>query len=169
MYTTAGSTNSQALGDATDRSGTDWRLQLRSENLRITKQRLAVITAVEQQPHATADQLLQMVRKQLPQITIQSIYIVISSLIKAGLVGKLDLPQSAARYELERHDNHHHVVCRDCGRIEDVTCALGEAPCLHPEDHHGMIIDIAQVVYQGVCHDCTVTEQSKSLTTQTGS
>lgn len=131
-----------------------WRSQLRKANLRVTKQRLAVLEAIEHHPHAIAEDILARVRTTLPAITVQSIYTIINSLTAARLIRKLDLPDSPARYELEEHDNHHHVVCRSCGKIENVPCAVGDAPCLQPQAHHGMTIEIAEVIYQGVCQDC---------------
>lgn len=135
--------------------------QLRAAGLRATKQRLAVLSVVEHQPHSTAEEILASVRVKLPEITVQSIYVVTSSLLDAGLVRKLDLPNSPARYELEYHDNHHHAVCRYCGRIEDIACAIGDAPCLHPAGHHEMTIEVAEVVYHGVCRDCASADQAR--------
>lgn len=131
-----------------------WRSQLHRANLRVTKQRLAVLEAIEHHPHTVAEDIHGSVRTALPEITVQSIYTIINALLAAGVIRKLDLPNSPARYELEEHDNHHHVVCRCCGRIENVSCAVGEAPCLQPQAHHGMTIQIAEVIYQGVCQDC---------------
>lgn len=133
---------------------TTWRSQLHQANLRVTKQRLAVLEAIGEHPHSTADNIHASVRAALPQITVQSIYTIIKSLVAAQLIRKLDLPDSGARYELEEHDNHHHVVCRSCGKVENVPCAVGEAPCLQPQAHHGMTIEMAEVIYQGVCQDC---------------
>ncbi|WGH84960.1 Fur family transcriptional regulator [Auritidibacter ignavus] len=132
----------------------DWRPELREAGLRVTKQRLAVLEALEATPHQTADNVLDMVRRTLPGITVQSIYTVIHSLVHVGLLRKLELPNSPARYEPELNDNHHHVVCTECGRIDDVSCAVGHAPCMHPEGYHGMKITVAHVVYHGICTEC---------------
>jgi len=140
-------------------SSRDWRTKLRDAGLRATKQRLVVLEAIENQPHGTVDDILHDVRMVLPTITIQSVYVVISSLVSAELVRKLELPGSPARYELEVNDNHHHAVCRHCGRIEDIACVTGEAPCLHPEAHPGMTIELAEVVYTAVCHECALARQ----------
>jgi Fe2+ or Zn2+ uptake regulation protein len=131
-----------------------WAARVRSSGLRVTKQRLAVLDALEHTPHATADQVLELVRRSLPEITVQSVYTVLHSLTDAGLLRQLDLANSPARYETRVADNHHHAVCTGCGRIEDVACAVGHAPCLTPSEAHGMAIQVADVVYQGLCADC---------------
>ena len=146
--------NSRPTYDSSPTSTDTGRSQLRAAGLRATKQRVAVLSAVRYHPHSTAEQLLHVVRHDLPEITVQSIYVVISSLVSCGLVRKLDLPESPARYEMEGHDNHHHAVCRYCGRIEDVPCPVGQAPCLHPESDQAMTIEVAEVIYLAVCDDC---------------
>lgn len=135
----------------------DWSVELRRVGLRVTRQRLAVLTCLQDHPHATADDLLPEVRQALPQITVQSVYMVLNSLNDAGLLRRLDLAGHPARYEPilgAGEDNHHHAVCRRCGRIEDVPCAVGHAPCLTPAADHGMQIQVADVVYQGICAPC---------------
>ncbi|MEV4900819.1 Fur family transcriptional regulator [Citricoccus sp. NPDC055426] len=131
-----------------------WAARMRAAGLRVTKQRLAVLDALHARPHATADEVLAHVRQSLPGITVQSVYTVLHSLTGAGLLRQLDLANSPARYETRVEDNHHHAVCTDCGRIEDVACAVGHAPCLTPSETHGMTIQVADVVYQGLCADC---------------
>ncbi|QCU78706.1 transcriptional repressor [Citricoccus sp. SGAir0253] len=131
-----------------------WAARLRGAGLRVTRQRLAVLDALDHSPHATADQVLEHVRRSLPEITVQSVYTVLHSLTDAGLLRQLDLANSPARYETRVEDNHHHAVCTACGRIEDVACAVGHAPCLTPAETHGMTIRVADVVYQGLCADC---------------
>lgn len=131
-----------------------WAARVRASGLRVTKQRLAVLDALQHTPHATADQVLGLVRRSLPEITVQSVYIVLRSLTEAGLLRQLDLANSPARFETRVADNHHHAVCTGCGRIEDVACAIGHAPCLAPAEMHGMTIHVADVVYQGLCADC---------------
>ncbi len=147
-------TSSRPAYDSAAKSDNTGHSRLRAAGLRATKQRLAVLSAVDHQPHSTAEELLHLVRHDLPEITVQSIYVVIGSLVSSGLVRKLDLPESPARYEMEGHDNHHHAVCRYCGRIEDIPCPVGEAPCLHPEGDHTMTIEVAEVIYLAVCDDC---------------
>ncbi|WP_313822055.1 Fur family transcriptional regulator [Citricoccus sp.] len=138
-----------------------WAARMRSAGLRVTQQRLAVLDALHDSPHATADAVLEHVRRRLPGITVQSIYTVLHSLTDAGLLRQLDLANSPARYETRVADNHHHAVCTECGRIEDVACAVGHAPCLHPSETHGMTIRIADVVYQGLCADCASTQPAQ--------
>lgn len=132
-----------------------WHDDLRRAGLRVTRQRLAVLDAARQNPHSTAERIHEMTRRTLPEITVQSVYTVLNSLTASGLLRRLDLSGSAARYETRVEDNHHHAVCTRCGRIEDVACAVGHPPCMAPDDAHGMTIHVADVVYQGVCADCT--------------
>lgn len=140
-----------------------WATRLRAAGLRVTKQRLAVLDALQQDPHTTAESVLSQVRTSLPEITVQSVYTVLNSLTAAGLLRRLDLAGQPARYETqvdEVSDNHHHAVCTVCGRIEDVPCALGHAPCLVPSETHGMTIHVADVIYQGVCADCAAAPEN---------
>lgn len=135
----------------------DWATALRSAGRRVTRQRLAVLDAVERSPHSTADDVVTAVRGELADITVQSVYVVLSDLTASGLLRRLETPNSPARYETRVNDNHHHAVCTGCGRIEDVDCAVGHAPCLTPHWSPGssrMTIQIADVVYQGLCNDC---------------
>ena len=132
----------------------EWPTRIRATGLRSTRQRVATLESLEQLPHATAEELLQQVRLSLPKITIQSIYTVVQSLVEVGLIRKLEFGPTAARFEIQRADNHHHVHCRHCGRIEDVPCQHGSAPCMTPATTHGMVIDTADVVYHGACTQC---------------
>ncbi len=134
-----------------------WSADLRSHGRRVTRQRLAVLAAVESAPHATADDTVTAVRASLPQITVQSVYVVLADLAEIGLLRRIETPNSPARYETRVGDNHHHAICTGCGRIEDVDCAVGHAPCLTPQWSPGasrMTIQIAEVMYQGLCDDC---------------
>ena len=140
-----------------------WAARIREAGLRVTKPRLAVLDALERTPHATADEVLAAVREVLPEITVQSIYVVLHSLTDAGLLRQLDLAQSPARYETRVADNHHHAVCTVCGRIEDVACTVGHAPCLAPSEPRGMTIHVADVVFQGVCADCSAVRAESAL------
>ena len=133
---------------------TDWPSRIRQTGLRSTRQRVATLESLEGLPHATADELLNQVRLTLPTITIQSIYTVVQSLVDVGLVRKLEFSSTAARFEIQHSDNHHHVHCRVCGRIEDVPCQHGSAPCMTPTTTHGIVIDTADVVYHGTCTQC---------------
>ncbi|MHA7277258.1 Fur family transcriptional regulator [Arthrobacter sp. HLT1-21] len=134
-----------------------WATALRAHGRRVTRQRLAVLAAVELSPHATTDDIAANVRTRLPDITVQSVYVVLADLTELGLLRRIETPHSPARYETRVDDNHHHAVCTGCGRIEDVDCAVGHAPCLTPQWPAGatpMTIQIADVVYQGLCTDC---------------
>lgn len=134
-----------------------WTDALRSSGRRVTRQRLAVLSAVEHLPHSTADDIAAGVGETLPQITVQSVYVILADLTSLGLLRRIEVPQSPARYETRVNDNHHHAVCTGCGRIEDVDCAVGHAPCLTPDwsaGSRGMTIQIAEVTYQGLCDGC---------------
>lgn len=161
MKARPGADNLTIPSDHEEFSPSDWRAALRVAGLRATKQRLAVLEAIRRRPHGTVEEIFDEVRLELTTITIQSVYVVISSLVAAGLVRKLELPGSPARYELETNDNHHHAVCRYCGRIEDMGCVTGKAPCLHPEAHPDMTVEVAEVVYIAVCHECALTHQHR--------
>ena len=131
-----------------------WSAELRAHGRRVTKQRLAVLEAVDAAPHAGADDVAAAVRATLPEISLQSVYVVLADLTETGLLRRIEPPHSPARYETRVDDNHHHAICTGCGRIEDVDCAVGHAPCLTPSDTHGMTIQIADVLYQGRCASC---------------
>ena len=128
---------------------------LRGASLRVTRPRVAVLNAVYAHPHADTNSILGVVRQQLGDVSQQAVYDVLNALTGARLVRRITPPGSVARYESRVGDNHHHVVCRSCGVIADVDCAVGEAPCLAPSDAHGFVIDEAEVVYWGVCPACT--------------
>jgi Fe2+ or Zn2+ uptake regulation protein len=137
--------------------GNNWAESLRAVGRRVTKQRLAVLAAVDQVPHSTADDVVTAVRAELADITVQSVYVVLSDLTMSGLLRRIETANSPARYETRVNDNHHHAVCTGCGKIEDVDCAVGHAPCLTPSWSPGssqMTIQIADVVYHGLCNDC---------------
>ncbi len=145
----------------------EWAARIRAAGLRVTKQRLAVLEALHLTPHASAEEVLAHVRTALPGISVQSVYTVLHSLTAAGLLRQLDLANSPARYETRVADNHHHAVCTGCGRIEDVACAVGHAPCLTPAETHGMTIRVADVVYQGLCTACAAAEPAEPTTIPT--
>jgi Fur family ferric uptake transcriptional regulator len=129
---------------------------LRGAALRVTRPRLAVLTAVREHPHADTDSIIGAVRTDLPDVSHQAVYDVLRALTGAGLIRRIQPAGSAARYESRIGDNHHHVVCRSCGVIADVDCAIGETPCLIASDDRGFLIDEAEVVYWGVCSDCSI-------------
>jgi Fe2+ or Zn2+ uptake regulation protein len=128
---------------------------LRGCSLRVTRPRVAVLAAVYDHPHADTFSIIGLVREELGEVSQQAVYDVLRALTDARLVRRIQPPGSVARYESRVGDNHHHVVCRSCGAIADVDCAVGDAPCLTPADDHGFAIDEAEVVYQGLCSECS--------------
>lgn len=134
--------------------------QLRTAQLRVTRPRVAVLEAVHSHPHADTETIFGAVRAGLPEVSRQAVYDVLHALTAAGLVRRIQPSGSVARYESRVGDNHHHVVCRSCGVIGDVDCAVGDAPCLTPSDHNGFVLDEAEVVYWGLCPDCAAEEPS---------
>lgn len=133
----------------------DYRQLLADAALRVTRPRVAVLRAVYAHPHADTDSIIRAVREELPTASHQTVYDALSVLTAAGLVRRIQPSGSVARYESRVADNHHHVVCRSCGVINDVDCAVGEAPCLVASDDHGFIIDEAEVIYWGLCPKCS--------------
>ena len=135
---------------------TDQELQraLRDTSLRVTRPRVAVMAAVHALPHADTETVIAHVRQELPAVSHQAVYDVLRVVVAAGLVRRIQPHGSVARYEARVGDNHHHVVCRRCGAIDDVDCAVGEAPCLVPSDDHGFEVDEAEVIFWGTCPDC---------------
>ena len=133
---------------------TDAATMVRAAGLRVTRPRVAVLTAVQGLPHASTDTLLAAVRRDLPTVSSQAVYGVLGALTDAGLVRRIQPMGSVARYEARTGDNHHHLVCRSCGAIVDVDCAVGEAPCLTADDDAGYAIDEAEVIYWGRCPTC---------------
>ena len=129
-------------------------LSLREAGLRVTQQRVAVLDAVRRLPHADTDSLISAVRAGNGDISHQAVYDVLKVLTQAQLVRKIQPLGSVARYEARIGDNHHHVVCRSCGVIADVDCAVGETPCLTASDAGGFVIDEAEVIYWGRCATC---------------
>jgi Fe2+ or Zn2+ uptake regulation protein len=137
---------------------------LRGASLRVTRPRVAVLAAVHDHPHADTSAILEVVRERLGEVSQQAVYDVLGALTEAGLVRRIHPPGSVARYESRVGDNHHHVVCRSCGVIEDVDCVVGDAPCLTAADHTGYVIDEAEVVFHGLCPACSVAAISPSTT-----
>jgi Fur family ferric uptake transcriptional regulator len=132
----------------------DLERRLRGASLRVTAPRLAVLAAVDAHPHADTDSVIGAVRTELPAVSHQAVYDVLRALTAAGLVRRIQPSGSVARYEARVGDNHHHVVCRSCGTIADVDCAVGEAPCLAASEDRGFVIDEAEVTYWGLCREC---------------
>lgn len=127
---------------------------LRDHGVNVTAQRLAVLAAVSRLPHATADEVADFARTEIGSISRQSVYDTLGLLVETGLVRRIQPIGSPARYEDRVGDNHHHVICRDCGTLADVDCAVGSAPCLMASDDQGFVIDEADVAYWGRCPEC---------------
>ena len=127
---------------------------LRRRGIQVTAQRLAVLRAVATQPHSTADAVADVVRREIGAISLQSVYDALAVLVAEGLVRRIQPAGSPARYEGRVGDNHHHLICRICGRVVDVECAVGSAPCLTASVDSGYEIDEAEVAYWGRCPDC---------------
>ena len=127
---------------------------LREHGLQVTAQRLALLTAVAAQPHATADELAGYVRTSIGSVSRQAVYDALGVLVEKGVIRRIQPPGSPARYEDRVGDNHHHLVCRCCGHTVDIDCATGKAPCLKAAEDHGFRIDEAEVVYWGICPAC---------------
>jgi Fe2+ or Zn2+ uptake regulation protein len=134
---------------------TDFEEQLRAASLRVTRPRLAVLTALRDHPHIDTDAVIALVRADHPTVSHQTVYDVLRALTDAGLIRRIQPAGATARYESRVRDNHHHVVCRICGAIADIDCAVGHAPCLTAAEDHGFVIDEAEVVYWGTCPNCS--------------
>ncbi|UFN42948.1 Fur family transcriptional regulator [Nocardioides okcheonensis] len=137
---------------------------LRGADLRVTRPRLAVLRAVRRHPHADTGTVLAAVRTEEATVSHQAVYDVLGALTDAGLVRRIQPAGSVARYELRVGDNHHHVVCRSCGTVADVDCAVGHRPCLDASDDHGFVIDEAEVTYWGLCPACASTPSTSPTT-----
>ncbi len=127
---------------------------LRTAGLRVTKQRVSVLAAIRSQPHADADTLIASVREDLGSVSTQAVYDVLHALEDAGLARRVEPAGSPARYDPRVGDNHHHLVCRACGTVVDVDCAVGATPCLTASDSRGFVIDEAEITYWGLCAAC---------------
>jgi len=129
---------------------------VRSAGLRVTASRVAVLLVLWRHPHSDTDTVIRQVRAELGSVSPQAVYNVLTTFVEAGLVRQIEPAGSVALYELRVHDNHHHVVCRKCGAVGDVDCAVGERPCLTPSETHGYLLDEAEVTYWGICPACQV-------------
>ncbi|MEP9362131.1 Fur family transcriptional regulator [Nocardioides sp. CN2-186] len=134
---------------------------LRGASLRVTRPRIAVLDAVHDHPHADTESIIDAVRRELPEVSHQTVYDSLRTLTDVGLVRRIQPSGSVARYESRVADNHHHVVCRSCGVIADVDCAVGHTPCLTASDDSGFTIDEAEVVYWGLCPTCSAVPTQK--------
>ncbi|MFX0592263.1 Fur family transcriptional regulator [Melissospora conviva] len=135
--------------------------QLRAVSLRVTRPRLAVLAALRDHPHVDTETVITLVRADLPTVSHQAVYDVLRALTDVGLVRRIQPAGATARYESRVGDNHHHVVCRSCGAIADVDCAVGHAPCLTASHDHGFTVDEAEVVYWGTCPGCATDRTSQ--------
>jgi len=140
----------------------DFERMLRGVDLRVTRPRVAVLSAVYDRAHSDTDSIIGVVRADLGDVSHQAVYDVLRALTAAGLVRRFHPMGSVARYEARVGDNHHHVVCRSCGAIADVDCAVGDAPCLIAADHSGYEIDEAEVIYWGRCPACVAAASAAS-------
>ena len=127
---------------------------LRERGLYVTAQRVAVAAAVSAHPHATADEIIEVVRADLGTVSRQAVYDTLGTFVEHDLVRRIQPAGSVARYEDRVNDNHHHLVCRECSIVIDIDCAVGDTPCLIADHDHGFEIDEAEVVYWGRCPDC---------------
>jgi Fur family ferric uptake transcriptional regulator len=132
----------------------DHAAALRSHGLQVTAQRLAVMQAVSERPHSSAAEVDAAVRAELGAISVQAVYDALSVLSEKGVIRRIQPAGSPARYEDRVGDNHHHLICRACGRTVDVDCAAGATPCLTPGEIAGYEIDEAEVIYWGRCPEC---------------
>ncbi|MCC3279425.1 transcriptional repressor [Arthrobacter sp. zg-Y40] len=128
--------------------------KIRTAGLKVTAQRLAVLRALENTPHSSADRVLGVVREELPAISAQAVYGILSAFTDAGVARRIEPAGSPALYESRVGDNHHHLVCISCGTIRDVDCVIGQAPCLAPSDDSGFTVIAAEVTFSGVCSSC---------------
>ncbi len=134
---------------------------LREHGIPVTAQRLAVMRAVSRRPHGTADAITKDVRTEIGAISRQAVYDALGMLADRGLIRRIQPAGSPARFEDRVGDNHHHLICRNCGNTVDVDCAVGDTPCLTAANDSGYLIDEAEVIYWGICPDC-LAETSKA-------
>lgn len=134
---------------------------LRAAGLRVTSQRVAVLEVLDQRPHAAVDEIHADVQRRIPGIALQTVHGIVNDITTAGIAQRVSLPgATSALYELAADDNHHHLQCVSCGRVEDVDCAVGAAPCLHPSHDRGMRILEASVTFRAVCAECDARQTS---------
>ncbi len=144
--------------------GRDDKALLRAHGMHVTAQRLAVLGAVADHPHCTADEVVAQVRDQIGSVSRQAVYDSLGVMADSGIIRRIQPAQSAARYEDRTDDNHHHVVCRSCGHTADVDCAVGQRPCLDASVDHGFAIDEAEVIYWGICPRCQQATENQPVT-----
>lgn len=132
----------------------NWPEVLRSARLRVTRPRLAVLAEVEERPHADVETIAAGARSRLGSLSTQAVYDVLHVLTDVGVLRRIQPAGSSARFEVQTHDNHHHLVCRSCGSICDVDCSTGQAPCLQASDTADFLVEQAELIYWGVCLRC---------------
>ena len=137
--------------------------ELRGAGLRVTAARVALLETVRDGDHLDVEAIASGVRDRIGHVSLQAVYDAVHALTAAGLVRRIELADGPARFERRVGDNHHHVVCRSCGAVADVDCAVGEAPCLTASDDHGFSIDEAEVIYWGLCPGCSTARSSGAL------
>jgi Fur family transcriptional regulator, stress-responsive regulator len=142
---------------------TTWAHQLRAVGLRVTRPRVSVLDVLAAHPHADADAIVTGARAQHPSLSPQAVYGVLKALVSAGLARRIEPAGAPALFELRVGDNHHHLVCRSCGAVADVDCAVGAAPCLTPSEAAGFVVDEAEVVFWGLCRDCSAAAPAVSV------
>src|SRR3954462_1582887 len=138
---------------------TTWEERLRAAGLRVTRPRLSVLSVLAERPHADADTIVTAARDLHPSLSPQAVYGVLKALVAAGLARRIEPAGAPALFELRVGDNHHHLVCRSCGAVADVDCAVGAAPCLSPSHAAGFVVDEAEVVFWGLCSNCQNDQQ----------
>ncbi|GGE92225.1 Fur family transcriptional regulator [Sphingomonas prati] len=141
---------------------------IRAAGMRVTRQRVAVLDAVTTRPHASAAAVLESVTLALPDVSHQAVYDCLGHLTVAGLLRRVTMDGGPALYETRTRDNHHHLVCRNCGLVVDVDCAIGAAPCLQPSHSAGFVIDEAEVIYRGQCAQCAAAASSTPVSDEVG-
>ena len=127
---------------------------LRARGLRVTQGRIAVLGVLDRLPHADAESVHRALAEVGGETSVQSVHNVLGDLTAAGLVRRFEPARSAARYERRIGDNHHHAVCSSCGRVDDIDCVVGEAPCMHADAPAGFTVQAAEVTFVGLCADC---------------
>jgi len=146
------------------RSAAEWADVIRAHGLRVTPGRVAALVYIDAHPHVSAADIYRTLREDLPSTSQQAAFNIVHDLHRHDLLRRIDLPDSdGAQYETRTGDNHHHVQCIICGRIEDVDCVVGASPCLEPSDTHGMRILVAEVTFRGICPACEEAEQERDI------
>ncbi|MDO5676823.1 MAG: Fur family transcriptional regulator [Propionibacteriaceae bacterium] len=132
----------------------DWPTTLKDAGLRVTAGRVAVLDSLDGRPHLGVSDVTEAVRERTGSASVQAVYDNLATLHSHGLIRRVEPAGQPPRYELETGDNHHHLICRSCGQMHDVECAVGEAPCISAVDDHGFRIQEAEVIYWGLCANC---------------